>query len=176
MNRGEGFKAMNTKDIVLPKRDLDYKVKLVSNDDWLKKVWIFLVLSARENPHKTQLTSPPFSDPLCSLFSGALLISFLSCSSLDICLFTYAFSCSLSRFSRRILPISASFLTSLRVSLDWLYAFYFLLSLVALSLSFQPTFTQNLISTNLNYNSFPRLTKIKYNVGRSTLKYVYVTE
>ena len=38
MNWGEGFKAMNAKDIVLPKRDLDYKVKLVSNDDWLKKV------------------------------------------------------------------------------------------------------------------------------------------
>ena len=160
MNRGEGFKAMNAKDIVLPKRDLDYKVKLVSNDDWLKKVWIFLVLSARENPHKAQLTSPSFSNPLCSLFSWALLISFLRCSSLDICLFTYAFSCSLSRFSRRILPISASFLTSLRVSLDWLYAFYFLLSLVALSLSFQPTFTQNLISTNLNYNNFRRLTKL----------------
>ena len=157
MNRGEGFKAMNAKDIVLPKRDLDYKVKLVSNDDWLKKVWIFLVLSARENPHKAQLTSPSFSNPLCSLFSWALLISFLRCSSLDICLFTYAFSCSLSRFSRRI---SASFLTSLLFSLDWLYAFYFLLSLVALSLSFQPTFTQNLISTNLNYNSFPRLTKL----------------
>ena len=64
MNRGEGFKAMNAKDIVLPKRDLDYRVKLVSNDDWIKKVWIFLVLSARENPHKTQLTSPSFSDPL----------------------------------------------------------------------------------------------------------------
>ena len=157
MNRGEGFKAMNARDIVLPKRDLDYKVKLVSNDDWLKKVWIFLVLSARENPHKAQLTSPSFSNPLCSLFSWALLISFLRCSSLDICLFTYAFSCSLSRFSRRI---SASFLTSLLFSLDWLYAFYFLLSLVALSLSFQPTFTQNLISTNLNYNSFPRLTKL----------------
>ena len=38
MNRDEGFKSMNAKDIVLPKRDLDYKVKLVSNDDWLKKV------------------------------------------------------------------------------------------------------------------------------------------
>ena len=61
---GEGFKAMNVKDIVLPKRDLDYKLKLVSNDDWLKKVWIFLVLSARENPHKTQITSSSFSDPL----------------------------------------------------------------------------------------------------------------
>ena len=110
MNRGEGFKAMNARDIVLPKRDLDYKVKLVSNDDWLKKVWIFLVLSARENPHKAQLTSPSFSNPLCSLFSWALLISFLRCSSLDICLFTYAFSCSLSRFSRRILPTLAPFL------------------------------------------------------------------
>ena len=128
-----------------------------------KKVWIFLDLSVRENPDKTQLTSSSFVDPLwfaslCwwplfSLFSGALCISFSCCSSLDICLFTYVFSCSLSRPSRHILPILASFLTFLRVFVDSLYAFYFLLSLVALSLSFRPIFTQSPFFTNLNYNN-----------------------
>ena len=96
-----------------------------------------------------------FVDNLFSVcFSGALCISFSRCSLLDIRLFTYTFYCSLWRSSRRILPILASFLTFFRVFLDSLYAFYFLLSLVALSLSFQPIFTHNPFSTNLNYNKF----------------------
>ena len=40
-----------------------------------------------------------------------------------------------------------------------LYAFYFLLSLVAPFLSFQPIFTQNPLLLNLNYNNFLRLIK-----------------
>ena len=28
------FKAMNAKVIILPKRDLNYKLEIVSNDDW----------------------------------------------------------------------------------------------------------------------------------------------
>ena len=32
-----GLKAMYAKVIVLPKRDLNYKLKLISNDDWCKK-------------------------------------------------------------------------------------------------------------------------------------------
>ena len=52
MNRRENFKAMNAEVIVLPKRDLKYKLKILSNDDWWKKVWIFLGLSVRE---KTQI-------------------------------------------------------------------------------------------------------------------------
>ena len=136
-----------------------------------KKVWIFLNLSEREKPDKTRLTSSSFPDPLwfgslCwwphfSMFSGALCISFLRCSSLDIRLFTYAFSCSLSRSSRRILPILSSFLTFMLIFLDSLYAFYFLFSSVALSLSFRLIFTQNYFSTNLNYNNFLRLKKIQ---------------
>ena len=58
--------------------------------------------------------------------------------------FTYAFSYAISHSSRRILPILASFLTFLRLSLCSLYTFYFLLSLVTLPLSFQPIFTQTL--------------------------------
>ena len=85
---------MQVRVIVLPKRDLNYKLKQVSNEVWEKKFWIFLGLSVRENPDKTRLTSSSFSDPLwfaslCwwplfSLFSGALCISFSRCSSLDI--------------------------------------------------------------------------------------------
>ena len=37
MNGREDFKAMNAKVIVLPKRDLNYKLKLVSNEDWEKR-------------------------------------------------------------------------------------------------------------------------------------------
>ena len=49
MNRRENFKAMNAEVIVLPKRDLKYKLmKILSNNDWWKKVWIFLGLSVRE--------------------------------------------------------------------------------------------------------------------------------
>ena len=75
-----------------------------------------------------------FMTPFQFVF-GALCISFSRCSSLDIGLFTYAFSLSLSRSSRRFLLILASFLTLLRVFVDSLDIFYFLLSLAALSLS-----------------------------------------
>ena len=40
MDQREGFKARNAKVIVLPKRDLNYKLKVVSND-WLKKRFEF---------------------------------------------------------------------------------------------------------------------------------------
>ena len=59
------------------------------------------------------------------------------CFSLDIRLFTYISSCSLSRSSRRLLSILVSSLTFLHVFVDSLYAFYFLLFSVALSLSFR---------------------------------------
>ena len=41
MNGREGFKAMNAKVIVLPKRHLNYKLKLVSNEDWEKRFEFF---------------------------------------------------------------------------------------------------------------------------------------
>ena len=91
--------------------------------------------------------------PLFSLFSGASLYFLPRFSSLDIRLFTYAFSCSLSLSPRCILPILASFLTFLRVFLYSLYTLYFLLYLVTLPLSFQPIFTQNPLYTDLYYNN-----------------------
>ena len=66
MNRREGFKAMNAKVIVLLKRDLNYKLRLASNEDSEKRFKFFLGLSEGENPDKTQLTSSSFSNPLCS--------------------------------------------------------------------------------------------------------------
>ena len=125
----------------------------------------------RENPDETRLTFSSFSVPLwfasrCwwplfSLFPRALYISFSRCSSLNIRPSTNAFSCSLSRSSRRFLLILAFFLTFLRVFLDSFDAFYLLLSLAVLSLSFQPIFTQNPFSTDLNYNDFLRLIKLQ---------------
>ena len=68
-----------------------------------------------------------FVDDLFSVcFQERLCISFSRCSSLDICLFTYVFSCSLSRFFHRILPILMFSLTFPLVFLDSLYVFYFL--------------------------------------------------
>ena len=70
------------------------------------------------------------------LFSVCFLELFVFPSHVALCqifaFFTYAFSCSLPCSSRRILPIFASFLTFLRIFLDSLYTFSFLLSLVAL--------------------------------------------
>ena len=61
-------------------------------------------------------------------------------SLLETRLFTYVLYCSLSRSSRRILPILVSFLTFLCDFLDSLYAVYLLLSLEHLSLYVQPIF------------------------------------
>ena len=111
----------------------------MSNEDGLRKKFEFFRVLARE---KTQIRhdSPPFLlRILCSsllflanLFSVSfqewLFVSFSRCSSLDIRLFTYALYCSLSRSSRRILPILASFVSFLRDFLDTLYAVYLLLS------------------------------------------------
>ena len=53
-----------------------------------------------------------------------------------------------------------SFLTLLFAKYSPFYLCLFLLSLTALSLSFQPIFTQNPFSMNLNYNNVLRLTKL----------------
>ena len=122
-------KPLFYKNVILIVTEASIKRRLV------KKVWIFLGLSVRENPDKTRLTFYSFSDPLwfASLyylliddlfsvcFQARLCMSFSRCSSLDIRLFTCVFSCSLSlsayfgvlsnflaRFSRltlRLLPI-----------------------------------------------------------------------
>ena len=131
---------MKAKVTVLPKRDFSYKLKLVSNDDCLKR-FAFFWASALE---KTQIRYdlPPrlsqilfssflFNDDLFSVcFQERLCISFWRCSSLDIFLFIYVFSCSLSRSFHRILPILVSSQTILRVVIDSLYFFYFLFFLV----------------------------------------------
>ena len=40
-----GFKAMNAKVTVLPKRELNYKLNLVSNQDWEKRFEFFWALT-----------------------------------------------------------------------------------------------------------------------------------
>ena len=78
-----------------------------------------------------------FVDDLFSVcFQERFCTSFSLCSSPDIRLFSYVFSCSLSRSFHRILNILASSLTFLRVFLDSLYVLYFLFFLVAQTISF----------------------------------------
>ena len=158
MNGREGFKAMNAKVIVLPKRGLNYKLKLVSSEDWEKRFEFFWAL-AKE---KTQIRSdlPPLLSQILLRFS-LLMIPFQSVfwSSLYILLtllfaryslfYLYLFLFSFAFLSPYYVYFNV-FQTFLRVFLDSLYAFYFLLSLVALSLSFRPMSTQNPFSTNLN--------------------------
>ena len=68
MNLRECFKAMNTNVIVLPKRDLNYKLNQVSNGDW-EKIFEFFWALVRE---KTQMRHelPPL---LSRNLSGSLL-------------------------------------------------------------------------------------------------------
>ena len=128
MNRRESFKAMNTNVIVLPKRDLNYKLKLVSNEEWEKRFEFFWALAWEKTQMRHNL--PPFlsrnlcgsllcSWPLFSLFSGALCISFSLCSSLDIRLFTHAFSFF---FSELLSPFSSYFsvLSNFLARFSWL--------------------------------------------------------
>ena len=139
----------------------------------VKKVWIFLGLSVRENPDKTRLTFSSISDPLWfaslywwplfSLFSGeslyVLALLFARYSPFYLCLFLFSFfllsrseyfgvlSNFLARFSRltlRLLPL---------VFFVCVCVFF-----ITLSLSTQPIFTQNPLSTNLNYDNFLPLT------------------
>ena len=83
-------------------------------------------------PSRILCSSLLFVDDLFSVrFQERLCISFSRRSTLDIRLFTYVFSCSLLRSSRRILPILGSSLTFFRVLLDSLYVFYLFFFLVA---------------------------------------------
>ena len=83
MNGREGFKAMYAKVIVLPKRDLNYKLKLVSNEDWEKRFEFFWA-SAQEKTQIRHDLPPLLSRILCGsllfvdepLSRGALVLRF----------------------------------------------------------------------------------------------------
>ena len=122
-------KPLFYKNVILIVTEGSIKRRLV------KKVWIFLGLSVRENPDKTRLTFSSFSDPLWfaslywwplfSLFSGEslyvlLALLFARYSPFYLCLFLFSFfllsrsayfgvlSNFLARFSRltlRLLPL-----------------------------------------------------------------------
>ena len=121
-------KPLFYKNVILIVTEASIKRRLV------KKVWIFLGLSVRENPDKTRLTFSSFSDPLWfaslywwplfSLFSGAslyvlLALLFARYSPFYLCLFLFSFA---------FCTILVCSLTFLRVFLDSPYAFYPLFS------------------------------------------------
>ena len=103
-----------------------------------------------------------FVDDLFSVcFQERLCISFSRCSSLDICLFTYVFSCSPSRSFHRILPSLVSSLTFLRV-FSRLALRLLLLVFFGRSVSFFSSYfhVKNPLSTNLKHNNFLLLIKL----------------
>ena len=105
MNRRESFKAMNTNVVVLPKRDLNYKLKLVSNEDWAKRFEFFWALAREKTQMRHDLPSFLsrnlcgwllfFHDPFSVCFLE--LFVFLSLVALR-CLFFFSFA-FLSPFS-----------------------------------------------------------------------------
>ena len=157
---------MKAKVVVLPKRDFNYELNLLSNDDCYKRFEFSLEKTQKRHDLPPLLSrilcnSPLFVDDLFSVsgcFRQRLCISFSRCSWLDIRLNTYVFFFFSFAFLSPYLPILVSSLTFLRVFLDSLYVFYFLF-FWSLGL-FHPIFTQNSLSTNLNYNNFLPLTKL----------------
>ena len=112
MNQREGFKAMNKNVIVLPKRDFNYKPKLVSNEDWKKRFEFFRAL-AREKTQMRHDLPPLLSRSLLVRFSllmtpfqfvfwsssyFPLTLLFAGYSPFYICLFLFSFA-FLSPFS-----------------------------------------------------------------------------
>ena len=116
MNWREGFKAMDAKVIVFRIVILFLNWSLYLTTIGKKRFEFFWALAKEKTKIRHDLTSLlsqilcnllPFVDELFfSLFPWAFCISFSLCSSLDISLFTYAFSCSLFAF---LSPYSAYF-------------------------------------------------------------------
>ena len=156
--RGWMPKLLFYKNVILIVTEASIKRRLV------KKVWIFLGLSVRENPDKTRLIFYSFSDPLWfasvywwplfSLFSGAslnvlLALLFARYSPFYLCLFLFSFA-----FCIFWCP-----LTFLRVFLDSPYAFYFFFFVCFFfdrSVSFYTTYFHSKLSLHeLELRQFP---------------------
>ena len=99
---------MKAKVVVLPKRDFNYELNLLSNDDCYKRFEFSLEKTQKRHDLPPLLSrilcnSPLFVDDLFSVsgcFRQRLCISFSRCSWLDIHLNTYVFFFSLSRSFR----------------------------------------------------------------------------
>ena len=155
MNRREGFDAMNA--IVLRKRGLNYKLKLVSNEDWEKRFKFFWALVWEKTTFvvRFSLLMTTFQSVFWSSLYFLLTLLFARYSPLYVSLFLFSFAFPSPHFAY------FSFLSNFLARFSRLALRLLLLaSLVPLSLSFQPIFTQNPFSTNLNYNNFLRLRKL----------------
>ena len=155
MNRREGFDAMNA--IVLRKRDLNYKLKLVPNEDWEKRFKFFWALVWEKTTFvvRFSLLMTTFQSVFWSSLYFLLTLLFARYSPLYVSLFLFPFAFPSPHFAY------FSFLSNFLARFSRLALRLLLLaSLVPLSLSFQPIFTQNPFSTNLNYNNFLRLRKL----------------
>ena len=129
--------------IVLRKRDLNYKLKLVSNEDWEKRFKFFWALVCEKTTFvvRFSLLMTTFQSVFWSSLYFLLTLLFARYSPLYVSLFLFSFAFPSPHFAY------FSFLSN------------FLTRFSRLALSFQPIFTQNPFSTNLNYNNFLRLRK-----------------
>ena len=160
---------MKAKVIVLPKRDFNYKLKLVSNDDWWKTFEFFWALALEKTQIRHNLPVPSsFSDPmkfasLCwwslpNLFSGASLYFLLA---LLLARYSPFLLMSFLVFFRVPLAVfCVGVLSNFQARFSRLVLRLLLVFLVALPISFHPIFTQNPLSTNLNYKNFFPFTKL----------------
>ena len=92
MNRREGFDAMNA--IVLRKRDLNYKLKLVPNEDWEKRFKFFWALVWEKTTFvvRFSLLMTTFQSVFWSSLYFLLTLLFARYSPLYVSLFLFSFA------------------------------------------------------------------------------------
>ena len=92
MNRREGFDAMNV--IVLRKRDLNYKLKLVSNEDWEKRFKFFWAVAWEKTTFvvRFSLLMTTFQSVFWSSLYFLLTLLFARYSPLYVSLFLFSFA------------------------------------------------------------------------------------
>ena len=92
MNRREGFDAMNV--IVLRKRDLNYKLKLVSNEDWEKRFIFFWAVAWEKTTFvvRFSLLMTTFQSVFWSSLYFLLTLLFARYSPLYVSLFLFSFA------------------------------------------------------------------------------------
>ena len=134
MNRREGFDAMNA--IVLRKRDLNYKLKLVSNEDWEKRFEFFWALPWEKTTFvvRFSLLMTTFQSVFWSSLYFLLTLLFARYPPLYVSLFLFSFAFPLPHFAY------FSFLYNFLARFSRLALRLLLLAVLGSSVSFFPAY------------------------------------
>ena len=134
MNRREGFDAMNA--IVLRKRDLNYKLKLVSNEDWEKRFKFFWALAWEKTTFvvRFSLLMTTFHSVFWSSLYFLLTLLFARYSPLYVSLFFFSFAFPSPHFAY------FSFLSNFLARFSRLALRLLLLAVFGSSVSFFPAY------------------------------------